>query len=129
MKFSTAAVALLAIAVLAFAGIVIAWLGLDQQMAAGLAAGLIAGVGLTLLGGRGLGRALRHERKNALIVQLYGGFFLRMVLLVVGFGVLYVTGAANPVGFAVAFLVGAVLALFHQVIVYTNSRPAAAGGA
>jgi hypothetical protein len=122
MKLPVAAVALLAIAVVAFACVVVAWLGLDREMAIGVGVGLLAGIGLTLLGGRGLSRALGHSKKSALILHMYGGFLLRLVLLVVGFSALYVSGAGNPVGFAVAFLAGTVTALFMQVVTLTVDR-------
>jgi hypothetical protein len=118
VKLQIATMSVLVIAVLVFAGGVVALLGLDGQMVIGVAAGMIAGAGLTLLGGRGLSRALRHTKKGALIVHIYGGFLLRLMLLVAGFLALASSGVANPVGFAVAFLAGTVVALFRQVMVF-----------
>jgi hypothetical protein len=128
MKLQTASMILLTVAVLAFAGVVVALAGLDGQMALGIGAGLFAGVGLTILGGRGLGRALKNTRRGALVMHMYGGFLLRMLLLVVGFFALASSGVANPIGFAVAFLAGTVVALLRQVLVFTSGRDALAGG-
>jgi hypothetical protein len=126
MKLQTASMIVLTVAVLAFAAVIVALIGLDGQMAIGLGAGLFAGLGLTLLGGRGLRRALGHTKKSVLVMHMYGGFLLRMVLLVVGFFALASSGVANPIGFAVAFLAGTVVALFRQVLVFTNERGALA---
>jgi hypothetical protein len=130
MTLQTISMIVLTVAVLAFAGVVVALMGLDSEMAIGVGAGLVAGVGLTLLGSRGLARALKHKTKSTLIVHMYGSFLLRLALLVVGFFALASSGMANPVGFAVAFLAGTVLALFRQVRVFAggNERAALASG-
>jgi hypothetical protein len=129
MTLQTISMIVLTVAVLAFAGVVVAFMGLDSQMAVGVGAGLVAGIGLTLLSSRGLTRALKHKTKGTLIVHMYGSFLLRLVLLVVGFFALAASGVANPVGFAVAFLAGTVLALFRQVMVFAGGgkREALAG--
>jgi hypothetical protein len=82
---------------------------------------LALGAGLTLAGARGLRRALENGQKSALVVHLWGGLFLRMVLLALGFGFFVLTGWGNPVGFAVAFLAGVLVALVRQVWVFAGA--------
>lgn len=120
------AVGLIVLLVVAFAAAVVLWLGMDVQMGIGVGAGLFTGLGLTLLGGRSLGRALGNGSKSAVMTHLFGGFLLRLTLLVAGFVVFAFSGLANPVGFAVAFLAGAMIALFRQVMVYGGAQLAPA---
>jgi hypothetical protein len=120
------AVGLIVLLVVAFAAAMVLWFGMDAQMGVGVGAGLFAGLGLTLLGGRSLSRALNNGSKSAVMTHLFGGFVLRLALLVVGFFAFAFSGLGNPVGFAVAFLAGAMIALFRQVMVYGGAQLAPA---
>lgn len=93
----------------------LALLGADRGMIAGAGAGIGLALLLLVFNEITTRLALREKRKFAALGHIYGGFFLRLVVLVVGFSLLWVTGAGNPVGFAVAFLAGVVLMLAWQV--------------
>jgi hypothetical protein len=121
MKAARLAVVILALLVGAVAVFTVAALGLDESMAVGALAGLGLGAGLTLMGGRGLRRALESGQKSALVVHLWGGLLLRMLLLALGFGFFVLTGWGSPVGFALAFLAGGVVALVRQVWVFAGA--------
>lgn len=117
----------IALLVLAVALGVVIWFGLDAPIAVGAGAGLAGGFALALLGGRSLGRAMRTGSRAAMATLIYGGLFLRAALLVAGFFFFVLTGLGNPVGFAVCFLAGVVLAQAVQVMRITRADGAAVG--
>lgn len=93
----------------------LAFSGFDLGMVAGAGIGLGVAMVLLVFNEVTTRLALREQRKGAALGHIYGGFLLRLVLLVVGFFALATTGAANPAAFALAFLAGVMLMLGWQV--------------
>lgn len=116
MTWQLYAVAALVIAVLAVTGGAVALLGLDAFMLRGLAAGAVLGLGMMVFAAFTTRRAMRETGKAAMLGHVYGGFGLRVVVLVTGFLALALTGWGNPAGFALAFLAGVMVSLGLNVL-------------
>ncbi|MBK9975944.1 MAG: hypothetical protein IPP14_14320 [Planctomycetes bacterium] len=116
MTWQLYAVAAMGLGVIAVAMAAVMLIGLDTDMAIGLGAGVAVSVPMMLFSAMTAGRALRENDKSAMLGHLMGGFGLRLVVLVIGFGAIGLTGWGNPAGFAIAFLVGVVLMLGLNVL-------------
>lgn len=127
MRFGRIAVFAFSLLVLAGVVAVAATQGLDQPMLVGLGSGLALGFGLTLLGGLSVARAMQRESKFAVLTHIYTGIAIRVGVLFGGAFLLMATGWASPVGFALAFLAGVMLALSRQVMAYAGAPARAAG--
>ncbi|MCB9894836.1 MAG: hypothetical protein H6839_10325 [Planctomycetes bacterium] len=120
MTWQLYAVAALTLIVLATVAAVVWMLGLDGQMAVGLGAGIALSVPMMLFSHMNMKRAMRSETRAATMGHIYGGFGLRLVVLVLGFFALAFTGLGSPAGFAVAFMAGVVLSLGWQMMTFVN---------
>ncbi|MCA8910197.1 MAG: hypothetical protein KDB82_00710 [Planctomycetes bacterium] len=120
MTWQLYAVVALVVLALAAVGGVVAVLGLDGHMVAGLAAGIGLALPLMIFGHFNMKRAMRSDSQSAMMGHIYGGFGLRLVLLVVGFFALAFSGLASPAGFAVAFMAGVVLSLGWQMLAFVK---------
>ncbi|MCA8919180.1 MAG: hypothetical protein KDB32_08880 [Planctomycetes bacterium] len=95
----------------------IALMGVDVSMMRGVGAGVTAGLSLMVFSWFTTLKGLRAgERKNTL-GHVLGGFGLRFVVLVGGFGLLAITRWGNPAGFAVAFLMAVMTYLALQILI------------
>lgn len=112
-----------AIAVLSGALLVLAikLVGWSPEMGVGIASGLGLGFLLLVLGYFGTRRALREKDMKAAMTHALGGFFFRLVLLVAGVLALVYTGWANPVGFALSYLVMVFAFLALEVVMVQNA--------
>lgn len=94
--------------------------GVDFKMFVGLATGGGIGVLVAVVGIYSMFRGLAEKSKKLALGHMFGGFFLRLVVVVVGVLGLAFTGWGNPVGFAIAFMV--TLALYMGLQLYWVSR-------
>ena len=118
MKLRGFALGAFILLVLAGLAILAVWSRLESSMVGGLASGFVLGLGLTLLGGISLKRAMNHKPRFALMAHVYTGLAMRIGVLCAGAFLLMATGWASPVGFAAGFLGGVLVALARQVAVY-----------
>ncbi|NUO17402.1 MAG: hypothetical protein HUU03_13270 [Planctomycetaceae bacterium] len=112
-----------AIAVLSGALLVLAikLMGWSAEMGVGIASGLGLGFVLLVLGYFGTRRALREKDMKAAMSHALGGFFFRLVTLVAGVFALVYTGWANPLGFALSYLVMVFAFLALEVVMVQNA--------
>ena len=110
--YALAALAVLVIGTLVLAAQILGW---DQKMSLGCVLGGGVGLMLMLLSLAGMKRALKEESKSAALGHVFGGFLLRLVILVVGVFTLVQTGYANPISFALTFVAAVLLFLGLQV--------------
>lgn len=120
MTWQLYAVVALVILALAAVGGVVALLGLDGPMIAGLATGFGLALPLMIFGHYNTKRAMRSDSQSAMMGHIYGGFGLRLVVLVVGFFALSFSGLGSPAGFAVAFMAGVVVSLGWQMLTFVK---------
>jgi len=120
------AVAALVLSVIAVTVGVVALLGVDELMLRGLAVGGALGLATLAFAAFSTRKAMGEVSKAAMLGHIYGGFSLRVVVLVIGFFALAFTGWGNPAGFALAFLAGVVISLGMNVFKYARGmKPAA----
>lgn len=124
MTWQLYAIAALGILVLAVVAGVVSMLGMDTSMAVGLAAGAGLSFPLMWFSHRNLKRAVNAPDKGAMMGHIYGGFGLRLVVLVVGFFALAFSGLGSPAGFTLAFMAGIVLSLGWQALSFAKETTA-----
>lgn len=125
MTWHLYAVAALVIAVLAVTAGAVALIGLDEFMLRGLAVGGVLGLAMLAFASFSTRKAMGEVSKAAMLGHMYGGFGLRLVVLVTGFFALAFSGWGNPAGFALAFLAGVVISLGWNVVRYARGlKPA-----
>jgi len=110
--YGLSGLAILAVGALVFTGAQFGW---SADLLVGIAAGAGLGLVLMILGLISLRSGLKSESKTAALGHVFGGFGLRMLVLVAGVGALVYTKWANPAGFALAFLAMVMLYLGLQV--------------
>ncbi|MCA8917137.1 MAG: hypothetical protein KDB90_17235 [Planctomycetes bacterium] len=120
MTWQLYAVTALILIVLATVGAVVWMLGLDGQMAVGLGAGFGLSIPLMVFSHFNMKRAMRSKSQTATLGHIYGGFGLRLVILLIGFFALAFTGFGSPAGFAVAFMAGVLMSLGWQMMTFVN---------
>lgn len=116
--YGIGAIALLAAALLVMSVKLLGW---SPEMATGIAGGGGLGALLLALGYFGTRRALRDKELKAAMGHALGGFFFRLVALVAGVFALVYTGWANPVGFALSYLVTVFAWLALEVVMVQNA--------
>lgn len=116
--YGIGAIALLAAALLVMSVKLLGW---SPEMATGIAGGGGLGALLLGLGYFGTRRALRDKELKAAMSHALGGFFFRLVALVAGVFALVYTGWANPVGFALSYLVTVFAWLALEVVMVQNA--------
>lgn len=99
--YGLSALALLVVGALILSVRILGW---DAAMASGIAAGGGLGVLLMLFGLWTMRKALKETERKSALGHALGGFFLRMVAVVVGTLLFVYTGWASPVGFALSFM-------------------------
>ncbi|MBX3474141.1 MAG: hypothetical protein KF754_07140 [Planctomycetes bacterium] len=109
-------------------GGMIALMGVDGPMLVGVGIGAGLGLGMMLLGWFTTLKSLRGGKPAALGHAL-GGFFLRLVVLTCGFFAVALTGAGNPAGFAIAFMLAVMAYLALQVVLAARTIQVPAVGA
>ncbi len=116
--YALAALAVLVFGLLFYLGRATGW---DEKVLIG--AGLGGGLGLGLMGLSlfGMLRALKEETKSQALGHVFGGFLLRLVILVVGVLTCVKTGYANPASFGLSFVAAVLLFLGLEVYWVSNS--------
>lgn len=99
----------------------IAVLGVDSNMLAGVGIGAVLGLAMMLLGWLTTLRSLRSGGKGSALGHALGGLLLRLVTLTGGFLLVAVTGIGNPAGFAIAFMLAVLAYLALQVVFAARS--------
>ena len=110
--YALAALAVLVFGLLFYLGQATGW---DEKVLIG--AGLGGGLGLGLVGMSlfGMLRALKEESKSQALGHVFGGFLLRLVILVVGVLTCVKTGYANPASFGLSFVAAVLLFLGLEI--------------
>ena len=105
----------------------IALMGFDAHMMSGVATGAAAGLILMVFAWFTTLKGLNAGDVKHALGHVLGGFMLRLVVLTVGFVLLYVTGWANPAGFVIAFLMAVMVYLAVQILVALKRHQAQIG--
>ncbi len=99
--YALSALAVLVFGLLFYLGQATGW---DEKIVRGAALGGGLGLGLMALSLFGMLRALKEETKSQALGHVFGGFLLRLVILVVGVLTRVKTGYANPTALACRLL-------------------------
>jgi hypothetical protein len=95
--------------------------GFDAFMWRGVGAGVTAGLCLMVFSWFTTLKSLKAGSRGNALGHALGGFMLRLVVLVAGFGLMAYTGWGNAVGFSIAFLLTVMAYLALQITVASKS--------